>query len=275
MSRRGVSHTCCTRAGRAALPSWEALCEQVRNAPVVTPDETGWRVGGVNHWLWVFTTPETTVYSICPGRGFDDAASVLGADFNGVLVRDGWAPYRAFKNGEHQTCLTHLLRRCSDLEERHPDQSWVGRVKATLQDGLGVRDRRNEGKLTEHGLASLRGRLLARISRLIDAPPPLDALVCFANHLATEFAALFTFLWHPSVEATNWRAEQAIRPAVVARKVCGGNRTRKGADTQQVLATVARTARQRKLDLPTLMATILCAPEPRVPDALMRPPPPS
>ena len=52
----------------------------------------------------------------------------------------------------------------------------------------------------------------------------------------------------PSIDATNWRAEQAIRPAVVTRKVCGGNRTRKGADTQQVLASVVRTARQRKLD---------------------------
>ena len=43
---------------------------------------------------------------------------------------------------------------------------------------------------------------------------------------------MFTFLWDPSVDATNWRAEHAIRPAVVTRKVCRGNRTRHGADTQ-------------------------------------------
>ena len=40
------------------------------------------------------------------------------------------------------------------------------------------------------------------------------------------------FLFLREIDATNWRAEQAIRPAVVIRKVCGGNRTRKGADTQ-------------------------------------------
>ena len=34
------------RAARDAAPAYTALCEQVRNAPVVTPDETGWRVGG-------------------------------------------------------------------------------------------------------------------------------------------------------------------------------------------------------------------------------------
>ena len=49
-----------------------------------------------------------------------------------------------------------------------------------------------------------------------------DAAEGFAVHLDTEFAAVFAFLWDPSVDATNWRAEQAIRrnsPAVVTRNV--------------------------------------------------------
>ena len=37
-----------------------------------------------------FATPATTVYAIRPGRGFDDAVTVPGDDFDGVLVRDGW-----------------------------------------------------------------------------------------------------------------------------------------------------------------------------------------
>jgi len=72
---------------------------------MVAPDETGWRVGGRLHWLWAFATPDTTVYAIHPGRGFPEAASTLGADFAGVLVRDGWAPYRRFTQAAHQTCL--------------------------------------------------------------------------------------------------------------------------------------------------------------------------
>ena len=72
-----------------------------------TPDETGWRVGAVRHWLWAFATPDTTVYAICPGRGFDDAVTVLDADFDGVLVRDGWAPYRR-SDGLHQTVMAAL-----------------------------------------------------------------------------------------------------------------------------------------------------------------------
>ena len=230
----GLAHVL-HRAARAAAPAYTELCEQVRNAPVVTPDETGWRVGGERHWLWVFTTPDTTVYAICPGRGFDDAATVLGTDYAGVLVRDGWAPYRCY-DGLHQTCLNHLLQRCKHLREDHPDNPWAGEVQAVLQAGLDLRDRCNAGKLSEHGMATARGRLNARLARLIDAPPPLDDAERFAAHLATEFPAVFLFLWDPSLDATNWRAEQAIWSSARC-------------DTQQVLASVVRTARQRNLDL--------------------------
>ena len=205
----GLAHVL-HRAARAAAPAYTELCEQVRNAPVVTPDETGWRVGGVRHWLWAFVTPDTTVYAICPGRGFDDAATVLGTDYAGVLVRDGWAPYRCY-DGLHQTCLNQLLQRCKQLREDHPDSRWAGEVQAVLRAGLDLRDRCNAGELSEHAMATARGRLNARLGRLIDAPPPLDDAERFAAHVATEFPAVFLFLWDPSLDATNWRAEQAAR----------------------------------------------------------------
>jgi hypothetical protein len=49
---------------------------------------------------------------------------------------------------------------------------------------------------------------------------------------------------HGSGIATNWPAEQAVRPAVVNRKVWGGSRTDDGADAQGVLMSVLRTADQ-------------------------------
>ena len=262
------------RAARDAGPAYRELCRQVRNAPVVTPDETGWRVGAKPHWLWTCVTPETTVYAICPGRSFDDAATLLGTDYSGVLVRDGWVVYRCYK-GLHQSCINHLANRCRKLREGHPRSPWGPAVLAVLRAGLAARDRCNAGEMSEHGLASVRGRLEARLGRLIDAPPRIPDAQRFANHLATEFPAVFLFLRDPSIDATNWRAEQAIRPAVVIRKVCGGNRTRQGADTQQVLSSVVRTARQRGLDLPRLITEMLRAREPVVPEAFGLPPPPA
>ena len=106
-------------------------------------------------------------------------------------------------------------------------------MQAVLQAALKLRDRRDAGRLSDQGLATARGRLLAQLGRLIDNASTLDAADRFAAHLDRECPAAFTCLWDPSVDATNWRAEQAIRPAVVTRTVCGGNRTRRGADTQQ------------------------------------------
>ena len=81
-----------------------------------------------------------------------------------------------------------------------------------------------------------------------------------------EFDAIFSFLFEPTLDATNWRAEHALRPAVVTRKMCGGrNRTARSADTQQILAGVLRTTDQRGLDATALLVTLLTAPVPAVP----------
>ena len=78
-----------------------------------------------------------------------------------------------------------------------------------------------------------------------------------AKHLDKHRNQLFTFLKVPGIDATNYRAEQAMRPAAVNRKVWGGNRTPAGAHAQSVLMTVLRTGRQQLRDNLRLMADIL------------------
>jgi hypothetical protein len=95
------------RIGDRCQPTYQALVEAVRRSPVVSADETSWHVNGEMAWLWIMTTELVTVYGIREGRGFEEAASLLGADFEGVLVRDGWAIYPKFVEAEHQTCLAH------------------------------------------------------------------------------------------------------------------------------------------------------------------------
>ena len=248
------------RAARQARPTYVALCETIRGSPVVAPDETSWRVNGHSHWLWAFATPETTVYAIQPGRGFAQAAGILGAEYAGVLVRDGWAPYRQFTAAAHHTCLAHLLRRCRDLRQDHPRAQFARRVQAALQQALRIRDRRDAGTISRHGAAVARGHVTTRLHTALDHVGPLPAMRRFAAHLSVELPALFSFLFDPAVDATNWRAEQALRPAVVNRKVSGGNRTARGAVTQQVLTSVLRTAQQRHLDASAILVDLLSAP---------------
>jgi hypothetical protein len=64
--------------------------------------------------------------------------------------------------------------------------------------------------------------LLRQLLDVLDAPGTLADSHRLAAHLTTELPALFSFRFDPSLDATNWRAEQALRPAVVNRKVSGG-----------------------------------------------------
>lgn len=269
VTRGGLVHAV-ARAARQAQPTDDALCATVRGSPVVTPDETGWKVGGDNHWLRAFATTDTTVYAIEDGRGFAQAARTRGADYAGVRQRDGWAPYRQFVHAAHQTCLAHLLRRCRTMMLDHPYHPFAPRVQALLQAALATRDRQRAGHVSDQGLAVARGSYVNRLARLLAARPSRVADARrFAVHLRTEFEAVFSFLFDPTLDATNWRAEHALRPAVVTRKMNGGgNRTARGAHTQQILASVLRTAQQRGLDTTATLTSLLRAPRPAVLDAL-------
>jgi transposase len=66
-----------------------------------------------------------------------------------------------------------------------------------------------------------------------------------AEHWMLHCGDLFTFLRQPGLDATNWRAELAIRFGVILRKVWGGSRTWAGARAQAVLMSVWRTCWQQ------------------------------
>ena len=269
VTRGGLVHAV-HRAARQAQPTYQALCAAVRGSPVVTIDETSWRVDALLHWLWVWVTADTTVYAILPGRGLAQAASVIGHDYPGVVQRDGWHSYRYLTAAAHQTCLAHLLRRCRALLLDLPRQPFVTAVKDILQAALATRDGYHAGTISAHGLAVARGHYVERLGRLLTPRPHRDRRIrLFHQHLVVEFEAIFSFLFDPTLDATNWRAEHALRPAVVTRKMCGGgNRTTRGATSQQILASVLRTIDQRGLDATDVLVALLTAPTPVVPSSL-------
>ena len=218
------------------------------------------RIAGLKAWLWVFVTAEVTVYVIRKSRGFDVIEEALTAQYAGKLGRDGWAPYRKLENCLHQSCLGHFRVRCRNMldvavggEARYPLA-----VRGVLKAALALRDRRDE--ISPHGFAVARGRIEARADRLLESRLTHEPNARLQKHLANERDALFTFLHHRGVEATNWRGEQAIRPAVVNRKTSGGSRSDNGADAQGMLTSVFRTARQQGREPVSLMVKLQRSP---------------
>jgi transposase len=247
---RGGSAQAILRVGRRCRPVYEGLRQTIRAAGQVTLDETGWRIGGLPAWLHTSVSPHATVYAIARSRDHTVAEGILGADYAGTLIHDGWAPYDRFTQARHQQCLAHLLRRCRELLEtasrgavRFPRQ-----IQAWLKTALHLRARFAGGEISAHGLAVAQGRLHGKLLDLIWLRKTHSANERFAQHLWNHRDHLLTFLTTPGVDATNWRAEQALRPAVVNRKVWGGNRTVAGSQAQAILASVLQTCRQQRRD---------------------------
>jgi transposase len=114
-----------------------------------------------------------------------------------------------------------------------------------LRVGLDLRDRYAAGRISTHGLAVARGRLENQLSDLVFPPKTNAANDRLAQHLWAHRAQWFTFLREPGLDATNWRAELAIRFGVILRKVWGGSRTWAGARAQAVLMSMWRTCWQQ------------------------------
>jgi transposase len=247
---RGASCQIMLRAAARCQSNYRAIVKRVQRSRWIVPDETGWRIGGWNAWLHVAVTGDAVAYLVARQRGVEASALLIGQDFAGTLVHDGYASYDRFWRATHQTCLGHLIRRGKELLEtaRRGAVVFPRKVKAILQESLQVRDQRDAGQITAAAATAKADELEARMCRLTTPLKTDAANERLAAHLHRHGRQLFTFLRCKGIDATNWRAEQAIRPAVVNRKVWGGNRTEAGAAAQAVLTTVLFTAAKLKRD---------------------------
>jgi len=154
-----------------------------------------------------------------------------------------------------------MMRRCREMEAdlTGTDRRIPTTAKAILKDALAARD------LDTAGRAAAAAELTARVDTLCARPPGCADNRRLLAHLAHQAPGLFTFATaNPAlhIDATNWRAETGIRPAVVNHKVWGGNRTWTDAHTQGVITSILRTAEQHGHDAITYIADRARAPDP-------------
>jgi len=270
MSRGGICRAI-QRVARKAEATWHALRDAAQRSALAHMDETGWKVEAQLRWLWAVVTEQVTFCEILPGRGFAEAAAILGADYAGWLIHDGLALYYKFLKAAHQSCAAHLIRRCRELAAVATPASaaFPLAVKQLLEEGLALRDRYLAQKISLHGLWTATGRLEAKLDRLLARNYRDPANRRLAKHLRHERPYLFTFLYCPGlVDATNNLAERVMRLLVVIRKNWGGNRTKNGARAQAVLTSVLCTARQQDKDVFELLTDLLRSPQPKLLDIL-------
>jgi len=244
------------RLADLARPTYDLLLDALRRAQVVHADETGWRIGRVNAWLWVFSSKKATIYAIRHSRGHDVPKEILGPDFDGYLIVDGGKAYEVLSYTKGQ-CNAHLLRRTKDLQDivGARERKAVAALHTLIQEAIDLAQRRE--KLTSEGFARrtkeidnrLEAWLVELFGRFEDLSPELQRL---AKHVANHRDEWLLFLRDPAVPPTNNHAEHMLRPAVITRKIGGCNKNLLGALVHSVLSSLMVTCHRqgkRFLDL--------------------------
>jgi hypothetical protein len=232
------------RAAEAVQSDYDAILNKIRSAPILYVDETGIHVQGEKHWIWTFTTPSETFFVIRKSRGTKVLIEVLTRRFRGIIVCDGWRPYARFTK-RLQRCWAHLLRESKDIaekfEEAIPLHNALKELYEILTEAL-ENDPSPEVRKTLWNLAreALRHWIMKEYS--------IEKVRKFIGKINNGFEYWFTFIINPGVEPTNNRAERALRPNVVLRKILGTLRNEKGTSIHERIMTTLATWGQNGLN---------------------------
>jgi transposase len=224
---------------------WDAIKRAVQAGDVAHADETSWRRAGQRMWLWAALSATAACFRIDETRARTVARDLLG-DFDGILVSDRYGVYAMLDPARRQVCLAHLARNFIAHADRPGAAGRHGaRIKGLIDQVMILdRDARHDGRQ----LAWHDGQLRPLHDDLMDAleagergRTPELATLC-ANVLDL-WPALWSFTEHPDVDATNNRAERAIRHAVLWRKTSTGTQTPDGDRFVERILSIRETCR--------------------------------
>jgi transposase len=212
-------------------------------------DETRWRQGSQQAWLWVAVTSVVTVFVVRLSRGADVARALLGEAFSGILVTDRYSAYNWYPVRWRQVCWAHLLRDFEAMRSRGGRSKELGdALLAQAHQMFRWWHRVRDGTLKRSSFRSAMTPLRQEVERLLEAGSrcgvPKTAGTC--QDILKRREALWTFVQIAGVEPTNNVAERSIRPGVLWRKGSFGTQSEAGSRFVESMMTVVATLKQQK-----------------------------
>lgn len=250
------------RAKRWFGVEYQTLLKIIRGSPIKHADETGWRINGLNGWLWAFLTRTEVYYTIEQTRGGGVAKAVLAdSKEDDVLVRDDYSAYTNLKLNQ-QSCWAHLKRVTKEAAEKDNASEEIKVLYQQLMEMFAalqiITSLPFDYKKRLSFYQACQFALTQVVDQTFESEDAKDIQTRIKNQQKTNHNNLLTALLFEDVPLTNNLAERQIRPAVVARKISGGSRSNTGAETFAVNMSVIQTIKLRNQPLiPTLHNLIL------------------
>uniref|UniRef100_UPI00374CC190 IS66 family transposase n=1 Tax=Rhodoferax sp. TaxID=50421 RepID=UPI00374CC190 len=248
-------------------PTVNAIGQGAIKADVLHADESGLRVANKLHWLHVLATDTLTWMGCHPKRGGEAFESLaLLRQFKGVLVHDGWMPYKALQC-QHALCNAHHLRELTYLREEQ-NQAWAGDMIELLThanhiDNLNCAaghspkysSKKYQGEVRD--LRELYEAILAQAQ--MDNPalpstgkrgrPKQSKATNLIGRLRDYKDDVWRFMTQPNVPFTNNLAEQTVRMPKVKQKVSGCFRTLPGAQAYCAIRSYCATMHKQGVNV--------------------------
>jgi len=247
-SCKGTIDNTIMRVNAILADPWSELRDAIRKAQTVHLDETTWRLGGAQQWLWVAASALVACYRIDPSRSQKAAKALIGEDFGGFAVTDRYAGYHFLDVLQQQLCWAHVIRQLVEVSQRDGVTGQRGEQLVALARKVIAAHR----QYLEHGhqpewLAEQLAPLREQIRTLLEqcAAGQHERTANFAAGLLDEYDALWTFCDVPdlNIDPTNNAAERAVRHAVLMRKLQGGTQSDRGNRWIERIQSVRETCR--------------------------------
>src|SRR5450830_943322 len=252
-----------SRAGAALEEPYAHLHDQLRQAPALNIDETGWRTAGERRTLWGVLSGQEALFRIAEGRHRREAQALLGEDFSGVACSDRWWAYDYLAAERRQFCWAHLVRDFTAHSEELGAQKQFGAAGLEIAAGLFAAWGEFRGDADRNRLLERIGPLKEELRALLEEAARKAARNrrhrTFAKNLLKRWPALWTFASVPGVEPTNNHAERGRRGAVIYRKLSLGSQSAQGERTIERLLSAAVTCRLQGRSLFAYLSDVLAA----------------
>ena len=255
------------QAADALTSTVSAIKQAFVTQPTVHADETGLRVAKSLHWLHTLVTEKLTWVARHAKRGAEafEAFAVLPL-FKGVLIHDGWKPYRAL-DCLHGLCNAHHLRELTYVAEELK-QDWAQDLIEVLTHANSCDRANREGgqqpdytgaqyQLELRDLRDLYEAILAQGEAMNPRAEPTGKRGRTKQSKPTNLLKrlrefdddVWRFMSQAQVPFTNNLAEQAVRMPKVKQKISGGFRTVEGADIYCQIRSYLATMHKQEANL--------------------------
>ena len=215
--------------------------QAIRDASSRHMDSTSWRIDGNPYSLWTFLTRSEAIFHTSKGNDHEVPMELL-KDHEGTDIHDRYSAFETFasKSGnDQQYCWSHIICDAKELEQFYGYEGT--RIKRSLQTVF------EEAKaFNGHGTMDDIEKLHHKLVFLLDSDYEHRRSRRFVDNLLKRKREwIFRFVIDPDVEPTNNRAERALRPSVIYRKISGGSRSEKGAGIYTRIYSVYYTSKLR------------------------------